>query len=676
MSRRLPSWVLALIGALMVLTVVRVNGQPTVFTDTDDYFVHGYRIAQTLKWSIVGWDQDRPETPQEWADYRADQKEISFGHTSMGARSPYYGMFLYGLQKLGTLWLLAAAQAAIASWLIALLWRSMAPSAPAWSYAVLMATLAGLTTLPYVAAFALPDIFAAGVCASVALLVVYRERLARWEQAGVLAVLVAAMTFHTSHVLLTASLIPIALLVAWLMKAQRRQLLISGGMLLGALAAAVVLVGGYSAGIKLTTGDDFGRPPFLTARVLADGPGRQFLRWSCAHGGKWAFCRFKNLPLTNSEDIIWSDKPEKGAFNLATWAERIAMSRQDMRFFLATVAYDPAGQIGASLKNWGLQLVRIRADDPLLDPSVYLRNKYWRTTDLVGLIKAAGPCTPKGGCVPRFKVVTLEWINTAVVLLALGMIGWRLARSDMRRLLRRRDFDWEAPLTQVLAATVLIAAGVVINAAVCGVFSIPVARYQSRVIWLIPALGGILGLSLVTARRWAKIRIDVPETWLDRLRPLIERARPITDRIEPAFLRYGLVGATGFVVDALILHAATHAGLNYFSGRLVSFSVAVVCTWQLNRSFTFRTPAAHGKAKEAALYVAVQCAGGAANIGVYSAAILIAPVLKDWLLIPLAVGSAAGLGLTYLGSKHLAFKAAHAPATAGPTLVAEIDTAA
>jgi putative flippase GtrA len=508
----------------------------------------------------------------------------------------------------------------------------------------------------------------------VALLTVYRQNLARWEQAGVLAILVAAMSFHTSHLLLVAALIPVTLLVAWLMKARRRQLLVSGGLLVGALAAAIMLVGGYAAGIKLTTGDDFGRPPFLTARVLADGPGRQFLRWSCAHGGKWAFCRFKALPLTNSEDIIWSDKPEKGAFNRATWAERIAMSREDLRFFLSTVAYDPAGQIGASLKNWGLQLVRIRADDPLLDPSVYLRNKYWSTTNLVPMIKAAGPCTVKGGCVPRFKVVTLEWIDTAVVLLALGMIGWRLGRSDMRRLLWRRDFDWDAPLTRLLAASALIVAGVLINAAVCGVFSIPVSRYQSRVIWLIPALAGILGLGLVTARRWSLIRIDIPEPWLARLRPLAERARPITDRIEPAFLRYGLVGATGFVVDALILHGATHAGLNYFSGRLVSFSIAVLCTWQLNRSFTFRAPAAHGKAKEAALYIAVQCAGGAANIGVYTAAILIAPVLKDWLLIPLALGSGAGLCLTYLGSKHLAFRerAEEAPAP----LAAEADSAA
>jgi putative flippase GtrA len=649
MPRRVPSPLLALIGALMVLAVVWVNGAPSVFTDTDDYFVHGSQIAQNIKWSVIGWDKNQPETPQEWADRKAQQADVHFAHTSMGARSPYYGMFLWVMQRLGTLWLLAAAQAAVVAWLVALAWRSMAPKAPAWSYCVLMAALAGLTTLPFIAGFALPDIFAAGACLAIALLVVYRDQLRRWEQAGVLAILVGAMAFHTSHLLLVAVMTPVALLLAWGLKADRRKLAVSAAILVGAVVCAAALVAGFSAGVKLTTGDDFGRPPFLTARVIADGPGRDYLRWSCAHGGKWAMCRFRNLPLTSSEDIIWSDKPEKGAFNRASYNERVMMNRQDMPFALATFAYDPVGQTEASLRNWGLQLIRIRADDMLLDPSVYFRSDYWKTTNLIPMIRAVAPCTARGGCKPRFSVPVLEVIDTTFVFVAIAMILWRLARGDVRRAIAGRQVEWDAPLTRLVAASLLIIAAVIVNAAVCGVFSIPVARYQARVIWLIPALACVLGLNLVTERRWAKMRVTIPQAW-------IQRARPLTGLIEPAFLRYGMVGAAGFAIDGLILHGGVRAGLNYFTARLVSFSIAVVCTWLLNRSFTFRTPSAHGKAKEAALYVAVQCAGGAANIGVYTAAVMLVPALKDWLLVPLAMGSAAGLCLTYLGAKHLAFR--------------------
>jgi putative flippase GtrA len=381
-------------------------------------------------------------------------------------------------------------------------------------------------------------------------------------------------------------------------------------------------------------------------------------------------CRFRNLPLDNSEDIIWSDKAQNGAFNRATFEERVMMARQDLPFALHTFAYDPLGQTFASLKNWGLQLIRVRADEMLLDPSVYLRNDYWKTTDLVPMIKAVGPCTVKGGCIPRFKPQGLEWVHTPFLFLALAMVIWRLARGDVRRAaFRDRDLAWERPLARMLLCAAVVLLAVIVNAAVCGAFSIPVPRYQARVVWLIPAIAGIMGLGMVTERRWAKLRLQVPEAWLQRLRPLVDRARPVTGLVDPAFIRFGMVGAAGFSIDAVILHGLVHAGLNYFTGRLASFSIAVVCTWLMNRSFTFRAPSAHGTFKEAALYVGVQCAGGLANIGVYTAAILVLPVLKAWLLIPLAMGSAAGLCLTFVGSKHLAFR------ERAPELPGEVDPA-
>jgi putative flippase GtrA len=91
---------------------------------------------------------------------------------------------------------------------------------------------------------------------------------------------------------------------------------------------------------------------------------------------------------------------------------------------------------------------------------------------------------------------------------------------------------------------------------------------------------------------------------------------------------------------------------------LVSFSVAVLTTWLLNRSFTFRYRTRHGPARQAMLYVAVQGVGGLANLGAYALVIKAAPGLGHALLIPLAVGSAAGLCLTFVGAKHLAFRAA------------------
>ena len=56
--------------------------------------------------------------------------------------------------------------------------------------------------------------------------------------------------------------------------------------------------------------------------------------------------------------------------------------------------------------------------------------------------------------------------------------------------------------------------------------------------------------------------------------------------------------------------------------------------------------------------LAVQGAGAGANFATYAAAIAIFPALERMLLIPLAMGSIAGLCLTFLGSKHIAFRPA------------------
>ena len=69
--------------------------------------------------------------------------------------------------------------------------------------------------------------------------------------------------------------------------------------------------------------------------------------------------------------------------------------------------------------------------------------------------------------------------------------------------------------------------------------------------------------------------------------------------------------------------------------------------------------------KEVALYFGVQGMGGVANIGAYTLAIMAAPGLKHWLLVPLALGSAAGLCLTFAGAKHLAFKSRRPNIAAG-----------
>jgi len=652
MGRRVPSLLPAVLGTVIVIAFIAAVGRPNVFTDTRDYMIHGARFYQALRRTFLNEQPPVPRTPAEEKAWQKQKWMTHFNHSNMGARSPYYGILLYTTAHRGTLWTLTAVQALCCAWLLFLLWRSLAPAAPGWTYYALMAALALGTSLPWVAGFAVPDIFAAVTAMAVALLLVWRGELERWERWGVWGLLAASIAFHSSHLLLTLALLASGLALGWAMRAGARPLRTYALLLLGAVAVAAAANAIYAGAIHAYTGDKLRRPPFLMARVLADGPGRAYLRKSCAEGVAWAICPFAHTPLNDSDKILWSAKKVDGVFNRSRYERRVQMEEEELSFVWETVKYDPWGQFAASMRNWGLQLIRAWVDDPLRRPGAFLRHNYWGKTNLVGLIRGVGPCGKLGElCQPKVTITGLDAVDSKVLFAALaGLAIGLFPRRSLVGLLRRREFRWSSAEARVVATVLLLGAAVVLNAGVCGIFSGPFPRYQARIVWLLPAISVLLGLALVPAAAWDRLRLRVPAPWAGA-------AQGLWGKVDPAFLRYGVVGATGFAVDAVILHLMVKGlGLNYLAGRLVSFSVAVLVTWLLNRTWTFRTSGAGGKLKEAAVYVGVQAAGGAANIGVYTLAIVLVPVLKDWLIIPLGLGSAAGLCLTFLGAKHLAFR--------------------
>jgi putative flippase GtrA len=661
--RRWLSALPALAGVLMILGVILLNGRPTVFPDVDDYFVHGKAVAYSIGYALHLKDlPDKPETAEEIADAKQDALDKHMSHLEMAARSPFYGVLLYGTQRIGTLWLLAAIQAAIGAWLIWLFWRVSVPGAAVWTAYATQAAVAFLSTLPFFAGFAMPDVFVGYVALAVVMLLLFWERL-HWAERALLAALVGySVVIHGSHLLLAVGLLVVGAGTAWLLKADRRRLAMAVLTVVAAVGVGLALSTLFFKIVEFDTGDKPGRPPFLAARLLADGPGRDYLRHACAHATPYVLCRYKNLPLTDSDKMLWSDNVKLGIFNVSDYTTRRGLETEELRFVAGTLAYDPGGVAQSALQNWGAQLVEVSIDDPALDPVYYLTNNYWMSTNLPWMIQQMGGCGKKGrGCAPTLTKGVSLWLHSALLLLALMVVGARFSRPDVRALVKRRSWD-EPPLRLVVAVALLFIA-LVGNALICGVLSGPFARYQARITWLMTVGSAVSLASLFPARAGERDTADILTGWAARLRaqPRVQAllARPeaawVLKTFDASVWRFGLVGATGFVIDRLVLGAGIALGLNTFTGRLVSFSVALTATWLLNRSFTFRHPAAHPPLRQALIYAAVQIAGGALNIGAYSAALALMPSLKEHLLIPLAIGSAVGLCLTYVGSKTLAF---------------------
>jgi len=123
---------------------------------------------------------------------------------------------------------------------------------------------------------------------------------------------------------------------------------------------------------------------------------------------------------------------------------------------------------------------------------------------------------------------------------------------------------------------------------------------------------------------------------------------------------FGVVGTIGFLVDAGVLLAAVPL-LGLYAGRLVSFAIAVLVTWALNRTFTFHDRRTDSLPVELALYISSQSFGALTNMAVYTAAVLLSDWMKAYPVAALALGSIAGMAVNYSAAHFFVFRGSLGP---------------
>ena len=122
------------------------------------------------------------------------------------------------------------------------------------------------------------------------------------------------------------------------------------------------------------------------------------------------------------------------------------------------------------------------------------------------------------------------------------------------------------------------------------------------------------------------------------------------------FLRFGVVGVAGFLVDAGVLTAMLWLGLGPYVGRVVSYLAAASTTFAFNRAWTFRS--ASRKAPVAAQwgrFVLLNLVGFAANYGTYVAVVAGTAIGAAHPVIGVAAGSIAGMFLNFGLSRRYVF---------------------
>ncbi len=124
------------------------------------------------------------------------------------------------------------------------------------------------------------------------------------------------------------------------------------------------------------------------------------------------------------------------------------------------------------------------------------------------------------------------------------------------------------------------------------------------------------------------------------------------------FLRFGVSGVAGFLVDAGVLALLTAvAGLNPYLARLPSFLAAATTTWLINRYWTFADRRGKDRGREWRRYLLAMLVGGLVNYAVYALLVATVATVARWPVLGVAAGSLAGMMVNYLSSSRWIFRA-------------------
>ncbi|WP_144033536.1 hypothetical protein [Sphingomonas guangdongensis] len=457
-----------------------------MFSDTKAYYALGqgavggllpHRPSAEMDETIVSL-RGRSMTAAE------TRAETRLAYTVAASRSPYWSGLFYLAVELGTAWLVVALQALTAA---ATVWVAARAFGVAHAYLPIVAVLALATSLPVTVMFLMPDLFAGLAIVAAGALVGRRVAITRAEMAISLSVMAAGALFHTSHMLLLAALGGGTAVIAGLVRRYRKLFVPA----LAVFSAAIVGVAGaiaFPVAVQIIRGEPVYAPPFLSARLIADGPGRALLRQTCQRGDEWGWCAYRDRPLRDVNVILWDSDPTVATFQAADYHLRVRMIREQPRFVLAVLSRYP-GQVAANtVRNVANLFLQYGTDEMLGDPSDRFQDPEFRI--FKSIVPGTQDCAAgTASCASRLDLVTLDRVIGTVLFTSWLALAVLLASPVARE-------QWGRAITVLLA-------GIALNAIICGAISGNAQRYQARLTWLVPFFALAIGADVLRRRRTA-----------------------------------------------------------------------------------------------------------------------------------------------------------------------------
>lgn len=143
-------------------------------------------------------------------------------------------------------------------------------------------------------------------------------------------------------------------------------------------------------------------------------------------------------------------------------------------------------------------------------------------------------------------------------------------------------------------------------------------------------------------------------TTLDRLLPRRSVTGP-QRLILAQFLRFGVVGAIGFVIDTATVYGLRYT-LGLYGAGIVAYVVAATGNWVLNRIWTFRGQGSGAAHRQWAMFMLTNLGGFVLNRGTYALLVTFVAVAARQPVIATAAGAVAGMFVNFSLSRRLVFR--------------------
>lgn len=468
------------------LSVYLINGKPLFYFDTVGYVAQGHSGLKHL--GIRGASPlAAPGITTEAGDVREpDTTEIEANHTIDGSRSMVYALLSGALARLGAmegLIFLNVAAVLLAVWLplrIAIRrWGLHIPVAKAVALPVIAASFG---SLPFFVCYLMPDTFAPVLLLVIATITVFVRQMRPWEMVIAVALGALAIVSHLSHLAIATLMIPAAALIAVILT--RRQ-----WWLPPALVAVIVGIGYAEQSVLRTAAKSVASSevvikPYITARIIQDGPGLTYLD---------AHCPDDTIPTCKLHEALqWSDDPYRitashivfetserlGSFRLMTPRDQRAVADDQIAFFFDVLADQPIATVMAFLKNTFNQAGRVAVDLTIPTDKIVVQNSFVHGL-LFGSFEHGRITRDVSWLNPVTRAQEIFYLLSLAVILALILLPRRVPG-------------------EVKALAIMVLLGILANALVCGGISQPSTRYGARVIWLLPLMATIM---VIFARR-------------------------------------------------------------------------------------------------------------------------------------------------------------------------------